>query len=337
MVDLTIPIDLYVPDKTELAIVLQNELSTDFEEVKVEWVDCPDLTQEPFNLAAPGLCGDTALLDIGGIWNLFPFPIKDKIIYFQSILEKLDRTQSDNLIIGGGLRTERPTNLLGELIMNVLISPAANETMTVKNKSRFALIKLIQNRKHFSLKFVTDPNPYCNIYGNFFISKGLREQVLKIHVKHRTGRDFIVSLQHAIKRFSKCSQLMGFGGTFIIKNGKTIQHIIRNYWEVPIRKKKDIHNCIKYLKIQNSPIVAFATFVSSDRHKVMSLKKFQDVYLNQWHVHANSNDSGGYYHETVPNNTNTEYLGYFSPATKLYRINPVSEFDEMRNFTCLRN
>ncbi|XP_018343027.1 PREDICTED: ester hydrolase C11orf54 homolog [Trachymyrmex septentrionalis] len=176
MVDLTIPIDLYVPDKTELAIVLQNELSTDFEEVKVEWVDCPDLTQEPFNLAAPGLCGDTALLDIGGIWNLFPFPIKDKIIYFQSILEKLDRTQSDNLIIGGGLRTERPTNLLGE-----------------------------------------------------------------------------------------------------------------------------------------------------------------DVYLNQWHVHANSNDSGGYYHETVPNNTNTEYLGYFSPATKLYRINPVSEFDEMRNFTCLRN
>ena len=62
-----------------------------------------------------GLCGDTALLDIGGIWNLFPFPIKDKIIYFQSILEKLDRTQSDNLIIGGGLRTERPTNLLGEV------------------------------------------------------------------------------------------------------------------------------------------------------------------------------------------------------------------------------
>jgi len=34
--------------------VLQNELSTDFEEATVEWVDCPDLTEEPFNLAAPG-------------------------------------------------------------------------------------------------------------------------------------------------------------------------------------------------------------------------------------------------------------------------------------------
>jgi len=37
-----------------LIIVLQNELSTDFEEATVEWVDCPDLTDEPFNLAAPG-------------------------------------------------------------------------------------------------------------------------------------------------------------------------------------------------------------------------------------------------------------------------------------------
>jgi len=37
-----------------LIIVLQNELSTDFEEATVEWMDCPDLTEEPFNLAAPG-------------------------------------------------------------------------------------------------------------------------------------------------------------------------------------------------------------------------------------------------------------------------------------------
>jgi len=35
-------------------IVVQNELSTDFEEATVEWVDCPDLTEEPFNLVAPG-------------------------------------------------------------------------------------------------------------------------------------------------------------------------------------------------------------------------------------------------------------------------------------------
>ncbi|XP_018047317.1 PREDICTED: ester hydrolase C11orf54 homolog [Atta colombica] len=209
MVELIIPIDLYVPEQTELATVLQNELSTDFEEVTVEWVDCPDLTQEPFNLATPGLCGDTALLDLGGISNLFPFPLKDKI-YFQNILQKvLDRTQSDNLIIGGGLCTKQSNELLVELIMNASFSPAANGTMTVKNKSSFASIEITQKKKYFVLKSLTDTNPYCNIYGNFFVSKGLREQVLKVHAKHRTGRDFIVALQHAIKRFSKSSQLMG--------------------------------------------------------------------------------------------------------------------------------
>ncbi|KYN26963.1 PREDICTED: ester hydrolase C11orf54 homolog [Trachymyrmex cornetzi] len=333
MVELIIPIDLYVPEKTELAIVLQNELSTDFEEVTVEWVDCPDLTQEPFNLAAPGLCGDIALLDIGGISNLFPFPIKNRNIYFKNILQELDRTQSDNLIIGGGLCTRK--HLLHELIMNASFSPAAEGKMTVNNKSCFAATSGIL-KKHFVLsKSLANTNPYCNIYGNFFVSKGLREQVLKVHAKHRTGRDFIVALQHAIKRFSKCSQLMGFGGTFIIKNGKTIHHVIQNDWKVPIKMKKRIHKCIKYWKIQDSPVVAFATFVSADRHKVMSPK--ENIYLNRWHVHANSNDGGGYYHETEPNNSNTEYLGYFSPATKLYRINPVPIFREMINFTCLRN
>jgi len=111
---------------------LQNELSTDFEEATVEWVDCPDLTEEPFNLAAPGkrfnvslqysscieiqytfigLCGDTALFDIGGISNLFPLPKREKIFYFKTILQQLNRTKSDNFIIGGGLCERRNTDL----------------------------------------------------------------------------------------------------------------------------------------------------------------------------------------------------------------------------------
>ncbi|KAG5348365.1 CK054 hydrolase, partial [Acromyrmex charruanus] len=322
-------INLYVPEQTELATALQNELSSDFEEVTVEWVDCPDLTQEPFNLAAPGLCGDTTLLDIGGVSNLFPFPTEDKIfkskIYFKNILQKLDRIQSDNLIIGGG--QIKQSNTLGELIMNASFSPAENEMTTVKNKSNFAYIKTA--RKKFVLESLTDPNPYCNMYGNFFVSKGLREQVLKVHVKHRTGRDFIFSLQHAIKRFSKFSQIIGFGGTFIVKNGKAIYHNIKNNWQIPIIEKKHVCHGIKYGKIQTSPMVAFATFVSTDRHK--------NTYFNQWHVHVKSNTNGGYYHESEPNNSNTEYLGYFSLATKLYRINPAPAFNEMVNFACLRN
>ncbi|KAG5313715.1 CK054 hydrolase, partial [Acromyrmex insinuator] len=328
-----IPINLDVPKQTELATVLQNELCSDFEEVTVEWVDCPDLTQEPFNLAAPGLCGDTiSILDIGGISNLFPLLTEDKIfkskIYFTNILQKLDRILSDNLIIGGG--QIKQSNTLGELIMNASFSPE-NEMTTVKNKSNFAYIEMPQ--KKFILESLTDPNPYCNIYGNFFVSKGLREQVLKVHVKHRTGRDFIFALQHATNEFF---DLTGFGGTFIVKNGKTIYHNIKNNWRIPITMKNHMHYCIKYREVQTSPMVAFATFVSADRYKVMPLKKIILMSIS-FKIIFKSNADGGYYHETEPDNSNTEYLGYFSPATKLYCINPAPVFHEMLNFACLRN
>lgn len=35
-------------------IVLEDGLKKNFADVSIEYVNCPDLTQEPFNLAAPG-------------------------------------------------------------------------------------------------------------------------------------------------------------------------------------------------------------------------------------------------------------------------------------------
>ncbi|XP_011696803.1 PREDICTED: ester hydrolase C11orf54 homolog [Wasmannia auropunctata] len=335
-------IHLFIPEGAKLAAVLQNELSTDFEEVTVEWVDCPDLTEEPFNLATPGLCGDTAIFDVGGVSNLFPFPQENKIYFFKDMVRTFNRLRrvrstlpNDTLIIGGGLTKVSEEKLLGELIINASFD---ERTAVIKNKSRFAFLKTLEQSKNQKCKLIPlidNTNPKCHMYGNFFFNNGLREQVLKIQAKNRVSRDFTVALQRAISRFASDGDLMGLGGTFVVKNGKTKHHIIQNDWKGPIRKSTEIRKCVQFCEMP-TPVVAFATFLSADRYYY---SKFPPKinFLTRWHAHSYSAFGGGHYHETKQNSedNNVEYLGYFSIATKLYRIDPVPMFNEMPNFSYL--
>lgn len=105
--------------------------------------------------------------------------------------------------------------------MNASFAPTVDKSLVLRNRSRFATIYYRHIKKRdqtnritrnkITIRSLTDENPNCNIYGNFFVSKGLREQVLKIQVKKRVGRDFIDALQHATRRFphKTDSQLIG--------------------------------------------------------------------------------------------------------------------------------
>jgi len=53
---------LTCPPLDELRGVLEKILEAQYREVSVTVVDCPDLTREPWLLAAPGLCGNTRLV-----------------------------------------------------------------------------------------------------------------------------------------------------------------------------------------------------------------------------------------------------------------------------------
>lgn len=46
--------NLHVPPLNEIADVIRNGLRSLYAEVEVEVVDCPDLSQPPFHLAAAG-------------------------------------------------------------------------------------------------------------------------------------------------------------------------------------------------------------------------------------------------------------------------------------------
>lgn len=105
--------------------------------------------------------------------------------------------------------------------MNASFSLTNDNLTILKNQE---LLAYENKTNELALKRMNNMNPYCNIYGNFFISNGLREQVLKVQAKKRFNRDFIDALQHAISRFHKPSlELMG----------KEIIHTLRNIQDYP--------------------------------------------------------------------------------------------------------
>ena len=53
---------LAIPPFAQLAQALHDGLAKNFEHVSVNIVDCPDLSQEPWCLAAPGICGNNRLV-----------------------------------------------------------------------------------------------------------------------------------------------------------------------------------------------------------------------------------------------------------------------------------
>ena len=78
-------------------------LAENFDNVEVSVVECPDLTQAPFNLASKGLCGNPRVLDIGGVPYLVPIAQKNKL-YDMKDYPKLTgfSSKEDCLIIGAG-------------------------------------------------------------------------------------------------------------------------------------------------------------------------------------------------------------------------------------------
>ena len=50
-------VDFFVPELKELGSIIEGALRANFESAVVEVVDCPDLSQPPFHLAAQGNFG----------------------------------------------------------------------------------------------------------------------------------------------------------------------------------------------------------------------------------------------------------------------------------------
>ncbi|KAG8040812.1 hypothetical protein G9C98_001800 [Cotesia typhae] len=191
---------LFTPTLNEIKNVITPTVAKNFEEIAVDVVDCPDLTEVPFQLASKGLGGHPKLFDIGGPPFLLPSVQRNKIYDVQTILKQINYNNKA-FVIGAGAGPWPQLSRNCEMMMNVVI-----DSDEIKNQTKLAWVGednqcVLQNCKESDTRLA--------LLANLFVSEGKPGKVIKVYAKTRTGNlDFITTIQNALSARYK-SQLVG--------------------------------------------------------------------------------------------------------------------------------
>lgn len=293
--------DIYVPPLDELKNVLYEALSRNFAEVSVEIVDSPDLKKSPFNLKAPGLCGKTTAAQIGGVDNMFPLPKLEKLYDCKTIAKRLG-FENDAFVIGCSFGPWPFIKTKSKLTYNMILNG--------KQESAGSVITYLEDDKR-SDKFIYKNLPAnetrFGLAGNLFFSQGKSGKTLRIKVKKRCNDEFVLTMQKALAaRYP--DKLVVLGGAFVVTKGKVMIQLARDYSKKPVNIY--VKDSSWYFNYEAScPLVQVGTLQSIS----------SDIELNYYfHTFSDHNEGGHYLQDTTPEIV--EYLGFFTPAEDLFRI-----------------
>uniref|UniRef100_A0A224XTZ3 DUF1907 domain-containing protein n=1 Tax=Panstrongylus lignarius TaxID=156445 RepID=A0A224XTZ3_9HEMI len=299
----TTSVKLDCPELENVAIALQKGLPQYFAETEVAVVDCPDLREEPFNLAAKGLGGNTAVIDVGGPAFLLPLHDETKIYHMKDIANTVGMKSC--FIVGAGAG---PWPYIGkncEMMANVLINDSTSSTV---QKTHIA--KVNDKTENVEVEVLPKSEMRCSLLVNLFACEGTSSKVLKVFCKKRKGdENFITAIRTTLEK-AYPDKTLGLGGTFLLKEGKARQHCMPEFSKVPIRSNNDLNNWLKFYEM-SAPLVAVGTLLSKDIPDL-------DLRVHHFHSFSNHGEGGHYHYDTTPETV--EYLGYFNLGQTLYRI-----------------
>ncbi|XP_073985108.1 ester hydrolase C11orf54 homolog isoform X2 [Rhodnius prolixus] len=299
----TTTLKLDCPELEEVANALQKGLTQYFAEVEVAAVECPDLREKPFNLAAKGLGGKSAVIDIGGPAFLLPLPDESKIYDIKDIAKIVDLKSC--FVVGAGAG---PWPYIGkncEIMANVLIDSCANSTV---QKTHIA--KVNNKTENCEVEVLPSEETRCTLMANLYACEGTPSKVLKIVCKKRKEEENYITAIRLVLEKAFPNQTLGLGGAFLLNKGKAKQHVMPEFSKVPIKSHKDLDNWLKFYEM-SAPLIAVGTFISKD---VPAL----DLRIQHFHSFSNHEEGGHYHYDTTPETV--EYVGYFNLGQKLYRI-----------------
>ncbi|KAI2810664.1 hypothetical protein BLOT_001827 [Blomia tropicalis] len=295
----------------QVAQILNNGLKKEFEFVDVNVVDCPDLTQSPFNLAASGLGGKTTIVDVGGPPYLIPLVQRDKIYSFELVAGLGTQWSTEHaFIIGAGAG---PFHLVGqncELMPNVLLK--MNDSMqyeVIKNNTHYSKVN---DKDEYKLNKSTSTQ--FSLLGNMFISEGKSGKVLKIEARKRIGEDNFVTAIRKVLKGHYGDEPVSLGGVFIIETGKAKLHIMPDFSSKPLQSDDDVNNWLRFFEM-DAPLVCLSVFHSHDPD--------MDLRIEHTHCFSDHNQGGHYHYDTTPKDVT--YLAYFNLAESIVRIDAPTD------------
>lgn len=296
---------LFVPHLEELVEVLSTGLSSNFQTVEIEIVDCPDLTKEPFTLACKGLGGKPRLVDIGGPPYLLPLVRREKL-YNLSDVGKLTDVEPA-FLIGAGAGPWPYAGVNCEMMINLEVKGGE-----VNNHTRISKVNTVDGS--CVLERLPDTETRCAVLANIFCSEGKPGKVLQIICKKRIGKDdFVSSIRKSLHERYK-EKAVGLGGTFLLKEGKAKHHVMPEFSVSPISNDEEVEKWLHFYNM-SAPLIAVGTLASADPGL--------DLRLQHFHSFSHHGEGGHYHIDTEPDSV--EYVGYFAVAEYVYRIDQPTD------------
>lgn len=307
----------------ELATIIQKSLGSNFANATARVVDCPDLREPPFNLAAAGLSGNPCIADIGGQANLFPTPNLNAKYSLLSLAKDMQMLPTGGFIIGAGAAPFHDIGHNAELAPNISWSSEADvpefdipSSLRVVNRTR---VIDVNTEGLSSCQHATSTN--CALMMNLYGSTGDPGQVLKISARGRTGDlNFTNCIRLGLRDFYGDSNPISLGGVFLLKSGKAKFHVMPDFpKDLPFRDREQLEKEWLTYHVFDAPVVCLTVMHSADP---------EGLGLRMEHTHcfdAGGSRKGGHYHYDVPSEEEVEYEAYLHPASILYRIDPPSD------------
>lgn len=291
---------LHTPPLEEIVEVLSRSLPSTFEHVSVTVDECPDLTQAPYNVTAPGLTGNAKLVELGGPPYLVPLVRRDKIYDLAALLRHLRRDPA--LLVGAGAGPWPYVGVNCEGIINLSV-----ESGRVQQGTRVVSVA----DRSYRQQQLPDSETRIALMGNYLLSDGKPGKVIKVVAKKRIGKaNFITAIREALKNHYG-NKVVGLGGTFVLREGSGKYHVMPDFSTKELTSDQDVENWLTFHEMK-APITNLGTLVTGD----MDL----DLRVQHFHGFSAHGDGGHYHYDTTPDSAH--YEGYFAVAHSVVRIDP---------------
>ncbi|XP_045446029.1 ester hydrolase C11orf54 homolog [Melitaea cinxia] len=289
---------LYTPPLEEIVEVLSRSLPSTFEYVSVTVDECPDLTQAPYNITAPGLTGNAKLVELGGPPYLVPLVRRDKIYDLAALLRHLRRDPA--LLIGAGAG---PWPFLGVNCEGIIILRV--ESGRVQQGTRVVSMAGGSYRQ----QQLPDSETRTALLGNYLLSDGKPGKVIKVVAKMRIGKaNFITAIREALQNHYG-DKVVGLGGVFVLREGSGRYHVMPDFSTTELTSDEDVNNWLTFHEMK-APITHLGTLVTGD----MEL----DLRVQHFHGFSAHGDGGHYHGDTAP--AAAHYEAYFALAAAVVRV-----------------
>lgn len=313
--------ELFVPELKSLAVMLQASLESNFETVEVKVVQCPDLTK--WGLAAPGICGNPRIVDVGGVPNLLDPKYHKETFDLNRIAEAVELPGA--YVFGAGAASSKVVGVNAELMPTENTSNGHRCTKYAKTTAPDADGKVgFEVADYKSSEF--------GLLANLFACDGKPGDVIEVRVKVRKGTDNFVScmrkgLAQALEEADNDAKqegmpirrCIGMGGVFKVAKGQVRAHVMPPFKKTLMEDGPEVEDWLKFFPM-GPDLTCLSVFLTGDPTKGTSRPHGLDLRLEHTHFFSQgSKKEGGHYHfDTTPEDV--EYVGYFLPAPSVYRI-----------------